>query len=72
MKAHLMFGVRLDLLALAGLVVGLALSSPASAQEAPDVVWEVAGTNSVSAVAFSSDGQQVASGGGSQDPTAEV
>jgi hypothetical protein len=69
---HLMFRVRFDLLALAGLVVGLAFSSPASAQEAPDVVWEVAGTNSVSAVAFSSDGQQVASGGGSQDPTAEV
>jgi dipeptidyl aminopeptidase/acylaminoacyl peptidase len=52
--------------------VGLAFSSPAPAQEAPDVVWEVAGTNSVSVVAFSPDGLQVASGGGSQNPSVEV
>jgi WD40 repeat protein len=69
MKVHLMFKGRFDPLTLVGLLVGLAFSGPASAQEAPDVVWEVAGTNSVSAVAFSPDGQQVASGGG---PTAEV
>ena len=72
MKVRLLFGGRFDLLALAGLLVGLGFSSPAPAQEAPDVVWEVAGTNSVSAVAFSPDGQQVASGGGSQNPTAEL
>jgi hypothetical protein len=59
MKVRLLFGGRFDLLALAGLLVGLGFSSPAPAQEAPDVVWEVAGTNSVSAVAFSPDGQQV-------------
>ena len=72
MKVRLLFGVRFDLLSLAGLLVGLAFSSPAPAQDAPDVVWEVAGTNSVSAVAFSPDGLQVASGGGSQNPSVEV
>ncbi len=72
MNVHSIFGVRINLLAMAGLLVGLAFSGPASAQEAPDVVWEVAGTNSVSEVAYSPDGQQVASGGGSQNPTVEV
>jgi WD40 repeat protein len=73
MQVHLMFKGRFDPLTLVGLLVGLAFSGPASAQEAPDLVWEVAGhTPSVNAVAFSSDGQQVASGGSSQDSTAKV
>ena len=36
MKVRLLFGIRFGLLALAGLLVGLAFSSPAPAQEAPD------------------------------------
>jgi hypothetical protein len=72
MKVCTMFAVRIGPLAVTGLLVGLASFGNASAQEAPDVVWEVAGTNSVSAVAFSPDGQQVASGGGSQSPGVEV
>ena len=73
MKVSLMFGVRFGLLAVVGLLLGLACSIPASAQEAPDLVWEVAGdAGSVSAVAFSPDGQQVASGAGSQNGTAKI
>ena len=73
MKVHLMSNNRFDLSALVGLLVGLAMSAPASAQDSPDLVWEVAGdAGGVSAVAFSPDGQQVASGAGSQDPTAKV
>jgi WD40 repeat protein len=73
MKVHLMSNNRFDLSALVGLLVGLAMSGPASAQDSPDLVWEVAGdAGGVSAVAFSPDGQQVASGAGSQDPTAKV
>jgi WD40 repeat protein len=51
----------------------VAFSSSASAQEAPDLVWEVEGNaGSVTAVGFSPDGQQVASGAGAQDGTATV
>jgi WD40 repeat protein len=73
MQVHLMFKGRFVLLTLLGLFVGLAFASPASAQEPPDLVWEVAGhTHSVRAVAFSPDGQHVASGGGYDDNTAKV
>ena len=46
--------------------------APLAAQDAPDDVWVSQHAGSVSTVAFSPDGQLVASGGGSQDPTATV
>ena len=49
-----------------------AAAAPIAAQEAPELVWVSEHAGSVSTVAFSPDGLQVASGGGSQEPTVTV